>query len=254
MGGGFGSATGDLHNPLSIAISPGGVISVVDNPNLVQQYEADGDFVRAFGATGLAAGQFFSVVGSGADGDDNLYVTDTQLSRVQKFDAMGAFERTWGWGVSASELGSGFEVCTASCTSGTRGSGDGQFDGPVGIDVTTAGDSFVADRSNQRVQRFASDGSFLGKWGSAGTAEGEFSLPNSIAVDDEGYVYVAESANRRVQKFDTNGVFQVMWGKAVKTPGAGRERCTSGWRGPDERVGPRRWTGRHGVGDQQLHG
>ena len=49
---------------------------------------------------------------------------------------------------------------------GSAGNGDGQFSGPHGIVVDAHGKIFVADTGNNRIQKFASDGTFLMKWGS----------------------------------------------------------------------------------------
>ena len=51
-----------------------------------------------------------------ADSAGNIYVTEPELHRVQKFDATGVFITKWG----------------------TFGVGDGQFDTPLGIAVDSA--------------------------------------------------------------------------------------------------------------------
>jgi hypothetical protein len=84
---------------------------------------------------------------------------------------------------------------------GSEGSGDGQFRWLEGIAVDGSGDVYVADRANDRVQKFAADGSFLTKWGSYGSEDGQFDWPRGIAVDGSGNVYVADSGNNRIQKF-----------------------------------------------------
>ena len=95
---------------------------------------------------------------------------------------------------------------------GTQGSGDGQFDTPVGVAVDASGNVWVADYGNNRIQKFDSSGSFLSKWGSYGTGDGQFDSPIGVAVDASGTVYVAELYNHRIQKFDSNGTFLAKWG------------------------------------------
>src|SRR5262249_12169883 len=58
---------------------------------------------------------------------------------------------------------------------GNAGSGDGEFNSPIGVAVDANGNVFVADWENQRVQKFTNTGAFLAKWGSAGSGDGQFS-------------------------------------------------------------------------------
>jgi hypothetical protein len=85
---------------------------------------------------------------------------------------------------------------------GSRGTANGRFREPDGVAVDGAGDVYVSDRENYRVQVFDPNGHFLGKWGLRGTGLGEFSLPSAIAVDCNGDVYVADTNNNRVERFD----------------------------------------------------
>jgi len=50
---------------------------------------------------------------------------------------------------------------------------DGDFDIPKGVAVDAAGNVYVADRGNNRIQKFDSDGNLLAKWGSHGKGDGE---------------------------------------------------------------------------------
>jgi len=95
---------------------------------------------------------------------------------------------------------------------GTGGSGDGQFLTCMDAAVGAAGNVYVTDLQNQRVQVFSSDGTFLFKWGSYGQGPGQFYNPTGIALDAAGNVYMAEQFNDRVQKFSASGEFLTMWG------------------------------------------
>jgi DNA-binding beta-propeller fold protein YncE len=100
---------------------------------------------------------------------------------------------------------------------GTSGSGGGQFDAPGGIAVDAGGLVYVADRNNDRIQKFAADGTLVLQWGSTGSGNGQFSSPRDVAVDGDGFVYVADYFNTRIQKFKANGTFVMAWG----SPGTG---------------------------------
>jgi DNA-binding beta-propeller fold protein YncE len=84
---------------------------------------------------------------------------------------------------------------------GTRGSDDGQFNGPAGIAVDASGNVYVVDFRNHRVEKFTDTGVYLAQWGTSGNGDGQFFFPYSVATDAAGNVYVAEVGNNRIQKF-----------------------------------------------------
>jgi sugar lactone lactonase YvrE len=95
---------------------------------------------------------------------------------------------------------------------GTKGTGNGQFEGPDGIAVDSSGNVYVTDYGINRVQKFDSTGVYITKWGNYGSGNGQFYLPIGIAVDSSGNVYVADRGNHRVQKFNSGGGYITQWG------------------------------------------
>jgi sugar lactone lactonase YvrE len=95
---------------------------------------------------------------------------------------------------------------------GSSGAGNGQFNDPKGVALDAAGNIYVMDTRNYRVQVLNSEGVFQRAWGSQGTGPGQFQEPWGIAVDTEGSVYVADTWNHRIQKFDSTGQFVKTWG------------------------------------------
>jgi sugar lactone lactonase YvrE len=104
---------------------------------------------------------------------------------------------------------------------GKEGSGNGQFVWPNDVATDRAGNVYVADGYpgepvNHRVQKFTSNGRFLGKWGGPGSGQGRFCSPSGIATDAAGNVYVADTCNSLIQKFTRTGAFITQW--AAKLP------------------------------------
>lgn len=95
---------------------------------------------------------------------------------------------------------------------GSNGSGDGQFQNPIGITTDAAGNIYIAESSNHRIQKFDRNGTYLTQWGNMGSEDGQFNYPTGVAVDGSGNVYVVDGENNRVQKFDSNGIYLAQWG------------------------------------------
>ena len=192
-----GDAQHPLDRPTKMATDKNGNLYVVDGRNnRIQKFNADGAFLIAWGSEGSGDGQFEFQRGTdhpGAIAVDAqgmvLAVDDT--GRVQKFDQNGVFLGKWG---------------------GRQGTGDGQFDLPIGMAVASDGSIYIVDAYNNRIQKFDAGGRFLTKWGTQGKGEGQFDRPNSVGVDANGDVYVGDYYNDRVQKFDSSGKFLLQWG------------------------------------------
>ena len=128
---------------------------------------------------------------------------------------------------------------------GSAGSGDGQFKEPTGVAVNgsseplvepAAGDVYVLDTGNNRVERFSSAGVFIAAWGwgvgdgeakyevctsgcragIAGVGAGQFNSSQAIAVDNStslsdpsrGDVYVANAGEHGViDVFSSTGAY-----------------------------------------------
>jgi len=95
---------------------------------------------------------------------------------------------------------------------GSFGAIPGQFNLPQALSIDLAGNIYVADFANHRIQVFDSAGGFLWHTGSQGNGDGQFNSPGGIVVDRSGNVYVADSLNHRIQKFDSSGNFVALWG------------------------------------------
>jgi DNA-binding beta-propeller fold protein YncE len=170
------------------------------------QYQAQ------FGAPGSGDGQLQKPLGVAIDETaHDVYVTDAENHRVDKFSGSGAFLATWGWGVSDGVAHS--EVCTTGCQQGLVGAGEGQFGTPEGIAVDNSGGAsegnvYVGDGSNAVVQEFDSSGKYLRSL-SAGTG-GPFTSIYGVAVDRRGNLWVYDSV-AEVYEFNSSGLELQQW-------------------------------------------
>jgi len=197
--GKFGDANGEFSNPSGIAVDSKDYIYVAGGYR-IQRFTASGTFLTKWGSGGFFEGEFNNPLGIAVDSKDYIYVADANNHRIQKFNPNGDFIAMWGFGVKAGEPPA-FQICYNNCKAGISGSSDGQFNYPWRIAVDSKDYIYVADTSNQRIQRFTSSGTFLTKWGVVGTSKGEFNNPSGIAVDSADSIYVADTNNNRLQKF-----------------------------------------------------
>lgn len=99
-------------------------------------------------------------------------------------------------------------------TYGAFGGGNGQGVSGNDVAVDEAGNFYVSDVNEARIQEFNASGVYQTKWGYAGTGDGQFRGPGGIVVDTSGNIYVTDVFNRRVQKFDSSGAFVSKFGVA----------------------------------------
>jgi sugar lactone lactonase YvrE len=96
-------------------------------------------------------------------------------------------------------------------TAGVAGRTRTTLDQPNDVLVAPNGNIFVADGhpagGNNRIVKYAPDGTYLMEWGETGSAPGEFRTPHALAMDSQGLLYVGDRSNRRIQVFDQDGEF-----------------------------------------------
>ncbi len=223
-----GAASGTWERAWGKNVSGGGVFGVCTVAASCQA-----------GTTGGLGGEMQTPYGVAIDSSGNVYVVEINNNRIQKFDSSGTWLRAWGKNVNG---GGVFGVCTvaASCQAGFTGGLGGEMNTPAAVATDSSGNVYVADESNQRIQKFDSSGTWLRAWGKnvngggvfgvctvaascqAGTTGGlggEMNFPDAVAVDASDNVYVADSGNNRIQKFDSSGTWLRAWGKNVNGGG-----------------------------------
>jgi len=167
-----------------------------DDVNPVLQFDADGNLLQSFGA-----GMFTWPHGIHVDGGGNVWITDARGDdsrghQVIKFDANGK---------ELMRLGK----------AGVAGDGNDEFNQPSDVLIAPNGDIFVADghgaQGNNRIVKFASDGTFIKTWGTTGAEAGEFRDPHALAMDSKGRLFVGDRGNSRIQIFDQEGTWIATW-------------------------------------------
>ncbi|MEI9934544.1 MAG: hypothetical protein WDM71_06755 [Ferruginibacter sp.] len=195
---GEGSAANQLDNPAGIYLDNNGNVYVADFANnRIQKFPAgstsstNGITVAGGNGAGNGAKQFNFPSGIYIDASGNMYVADLHNYRIQKFPA-GSTSSTNGVTVAG---GNG------------AGTSAKQLNNPSSLYVDNAGNIFVTDELNNRVQKFpagstsSTNGVTVAGGNGAGAGANQLNDPDGIYVDGSGYIYVSDYSNSRVQKF-----------------------------------------------------
>lgn len=130
-----GDGPGEFNLPRDAVVAADGRLFVVDGGNFrIQVFDAQGQFIKTFGAVGRQGGQFSRPKEIAADAQGNLYVVDTAFGNFQIFDPEGHLL---------------LDV-------GVRGSSDGpaRFMLPSGIAVDVDGRVYMVDQYFRKVEVF----------------------------------------------------------------------------------------------------
>ncbi len=184
IGGEHGDAPGQFHFVTDVAQDDRyhyfiGQYGQIDQ---VQEFDAQGNFVRRWGNQGSRPGEFSRPQSLVVDSQGNLWVADACNHRIQVFDTSGdPPELVACWGVP--------------------GNRPGQLQYPYGIVFDHDETLLVVEYGNHRVQRFDRQGRSLEAWGGPGKAHGQFQSPWALGIDSQRRLHVLDSMNHRVQRF-----------------------------------------------------
>ncbi|HUU33486.1 MAG TPA: peptidyl-alpha-hydroxyglycine alpha-amidating lyase family protein [Vicinamibacterales bacterium] len=184
---GEGVPGSSFSRPSDVAWDAAGNIYVADGMgtnNRVAKLDKEGRFIKHWGATGSAPGEFRGLKAIAVDATGDVYVADVGNKRIQVFDAEGTFKREFG------NVGTPIAMCM------TRGATQHLY-------VSHAGDSDGME--DAAIYKVRLDGTVVGKFGSAGKLPKEFGLANSIDCRNENELLVGEMTNWRVQKVTLKG-------------------------------------------------
>ncbi len=225
-----GLGRGEMQQPHAVVIDGKGnlYVSDYDRQDRIHKYDASGAYLTDVFKGGLGPVSVF------IDKMGNFYVCDFNLHRVTKFNAAGEF---MGWlGAAEKQHFDGFKKEGVSMASTNLGG----FSKPHMVHVDSAGYIYVVEMGNNRIQRFAPDGRFMGWIGinsegvlvsgwamkgqsAASKKPGGFDEPTSITMDEKENIFVAEVGNHRIQKFSKKGEFLGWMG------GGDARQASDGW-------------------------
>ena len=106
------------------------------------------------------------------DSEGNIYLTDVNNHRIQKFTNDGAFITKWG----------------------TEGNEDGQFGLPFGIGSDSKGNIFIIDQATSSIPQFSNQGQFLNK------IIFNFGNLEDIEIDSNDNIYVTDRNKNEILK------------------------------------------------------
>lgn len=137
--------------------------------------------------------------GTAEDSAGDIYIADTENNVIRKIDAAtGIITRFAGTGKAGATGPGGLATQT-------------RLDAPQAVAVNAAGDVFIADTDNNRVEEVLPSGhivSFAGNGkpgyaGDGGRATGaELTEPTGVALDSVGNVYIADAGNNVIRRVD----------------------------------------------------
>jgi len=185
-----GSDSNKLNTPCDVVVATNGDIFVADGHsfdrgnNRIVKYSKDGKFIKAWGQTGYAPGEFRMPHAIAIDSQGRVFVADRGNNRIQIFDQEGKFLAQWT-----------------------------QFGRPSGIAFDDKGQIYVTDSESDNVENPGWEmgirigdartgwvtAFILYPWGDPRVVEGtgaEF-----VAVDRDGNLYGGEARTRRIQKY-----------------------------------------------------
>jgi DNA-binding beta-propeller fold protein YncE len=189
-GGQEGSGPDHFTSPSDVVVAPGGDVFVADGHgesgnNRIMRFSKDGQFVKSWGKTGYAPGEFRSIHAIAMDSRGRVFVGDRGNNRIQLFDQEGkSLSTPWT-----------------------------QFGKPSGITFDSKDQIYVADSESDDVQNPGwEEGIRIGDaksgwvhwfvqfpWGDPRTTAGNGA--EFVAVDRDGNIYGGEPAPKRLQKY-----------------------------------------------------
>lgn len=271
------ATSAELSSPSGVAVDSSGNLYIADGPNARIRRVSPSGIITTFAGNGdpftLSPWQI------AIDSKGNLYAADGAQTNVRKIDPTGAitlvagngqmgFSGDGGPATAAMIVAIGVAVdaggnlliagggkirqVTPEGTISTLADGTGasnQFAGGM-LSLGSDGSIYMADAANQRVVKFAADGTgmetvagtgvegFSDGCGTSGAPlkriakNAMLSQPEAVTVDGSGTVYIADSGNQRVRKATLDGLIATIAGPGGGFTGDGGPALLAGLASP----------------------
>jgi len=191
--GGPGSQPGEFNFPSDIVTLADGTLLVVDVYNFrVQAISPLGDPLYSWGDHSAVNALVMCLEPSGT-------VLINSFNTIRRFTPTGSFVKEW---VS-------------------HDSRPGEYLSIAGIATDATGNVYVVENATHRVQKYASDGTFLLNWVSNGDGgDPQLLSPYDIAIAPDGRVFVLDAGAGEgfVQIYTQDGAFLSRWGSGGLAP------------------------------------
>ena len=163
----------------------------VSSQHKLQKFTNNGELIKCVGKKGGKEGEFKVPCGVTLH-DNQVYVCDSYNHRIQVFD-LNFFRSI-----------------------GSRGKGRGEFNEPNDVKLDTAGNIYVAEYNNRRVQVLDNSGHFIRTLGDEG--ERKLGLPLGLHIADR-YVYISDYGGNCIVVHETSGQFVTSFGRRGQNEG-----------------------------------
>ena len=209
-GDGAAASSAQLNTPLSVAVDSAGNLYIADfGNNVVRKVSTSGTIstvagngIQGFSGDGgkATAARLNGPQAVAVDSGGNLYIADSQNSRVRLVTPDGTITTVAGTGI-AGYSGDGRLAVNA------------QIANPAGLAVDSAGSVYITD-SSALVRKFFVGGpivsvagnSTVGYSGDGGLATlAQLDAPIGLAVNSKGVVYIADSGNGAIRSIQATG-------------------------------------------------
>ena len=196
-------------------------------------FSLEGEKISSFGPKGEHDGEFNMPRGVAVDDKDNIYVVDKLNYRIQKFSPSGKhlasvgkkgdgeLEFDWPKSISIHPRTKNvyvteannyrvqilkpdltfFRMFGAVDKEGKPkwGTGNGEFNIPLGVAFDKAGRVYITDGPNDRIQIFTESGEYIAQFGDKD--DGRLRFPSVVCIDENDILYVTEVDNHCISVF-----------------------------------------------------